>query len=395
VTFLVVMVNAAVAELVLQMPGRKILFVPSRARLRSTPYVSAVLSAILVLASCVYGTARVLRGRLCDGPRVALIQGAVPTPARSRGGSQEAAAVDARLREAYTKLTGEVALAAAADVIIWPESALPGVFGDGSIEEMRMRELSSSLGLPILFGVNAYVRGAGSSDQTNSAVMLRGGELAGRYDKEHLVPFGEYIPFGSLGLRLLRKPFTGDYAAGREPQRLLDIGPWKAGVTICYEDVFAPLVRRRVLAGADLVVNLTNDSWFDSTAEPTQHCQAARLRAIELGVSLVRATNTGVTCVIDPYGGMATGPEPSEKGRLVAVVKLRPARALREAAPGDARAVTGSPEPTWYLAHGELFALSCGASTAMILAAAALRRRPPPPPPAELSAPRARLGPGE
>jgi len=372
VSFVVAMVNSALAELALKLPTYMARISIGRRAPRwrdGSPWVSAGVAAGAVLAACIYGTVRIIDARTEPGPTVALIQGAVPTPLKSIGTDEESKEVDRRLWEAYSSLTekltpdGKAAAGPAGtglDLVIWPESALPGIFGSGGDEEKGVREISARTGVPILAGTNAHAdRAQGEAGiTTNSAILVDGGELAGRYDKVHLVPFGEYIPLGRLGGVIFPfAPVTRDYAAGRPGQGPILIGRWPAGASICYEDIFAPAARRQVLGGARFLVNLTNDSWFDSTAEPYQHHMAARYRAIELGVSLVRATNTGLSSVFDPYGRAAPGPRAMEAGALVATVQLR-----------SCNIGENTPAATGYLRHGDLFAWCCVAVAAVLAA---------------------------
>ena len=132
------------------------------------------------------------------------------------------------------------------------------------------------------------------------------GEETARYDKAHLVPFGEYIPAGDLaydwlGLRAFAAQAGNSYSAGPGP-RVLDLGPFgKVLPLICYEAIFA----REVNAAperADWMLQITNDAWFGIRTGPFQHFAQARLRAIEQGLPLVRVANTGVTAVVDAHG---------------------------------------------------------------------------------------------
>jgi len=367
VSFMVVMVGAAVAELGLRLRGLASSSEGggSDPRREASPWVSAVVAGVLVMAACIYGTVRVVRAPLKDGPVVALVQGGVPTPLKSTGSGEEVAEVDRRLWDAYSSLTEELAgdglAGGGPDLVVWPESSLPGVFGPDVPEDEagragEVRELSRRVGVPMLVGTNMYSNGA----QTNSAVLLDGGRFAGRYDKVHLVPFGEYIPLGRIGQAIFPfGPVTEDYAAGAADQEPLRIGRWVVAASICYEDVFGHLARAQVRRGAQVLVNLTNDSWFDGTAEPYQHSMAARFRAIELGVSVVRCTNTGITCIYDPCGRSTGALGPLEAGHLVGTVPLRCRGSDPEAS-----------VPTGYLRHGELFAWCCvGASVIVALAA--------------------------
>ena len=188
-------------------------------------------------------------------------------------------------------------------IIVWPESPAPFFIND---QEFR-RAVSD-----IARASNAYVivgslGSAGMSQQSpklfNSAALITpSGEWTARYDKIHLVPFGEYVPFGTLlafAQKLTKE--VGDFIPGanRTP---FDVGHYKVGVFICYESVFPNDIRQFALNGANVFVNISNDGWFGRYGAPTQHLNHARMRAVENNRWLLRATNTGITSVIDPYG---------------------------------------------------------------------------------------------
>jgi len=194
------------------------------------------------------------------------------------------------------------------DLIIWPETSFPGFLGADQDVLKQIKEMARELKTPILFGA---IRQDRQKDVRfyNSAVLLSPqGEVVSRYDKMHLVPFGEYIP--------LRRqlPFLGklipilDFSAGKRvvlfPGRVY--GPRAVSehyaVLICFEDTIARVTRRAVRAGARLLVNITNDAWFLDTKEPFLHLQAAVFRAVENRCHLVRVANTGISCFIDPQG---------------------------------------------------------------------------------------------
>lgn len=129
------------------------------------------------------------------------------------------------------------------------------------------------------------------------------------YDKEHLVPFGEYMPLaGILPLQKLVSG-VGDFVPGQN-SKALKSGDLALGVLVCYEAIFAGLAQDRVSQGANLLVNISNDAWFGDTSAPHQHLQLAALRAIEQGRYLVRSTNTGISAFIDPLGRIkVAGPQ--------------------------------------------------------------------------------------
>lgn len=131
------------------------------------------------------------------------------------------------------------------------------------------------------------------------------GELVARYDKTHLVPFGEYLPVQSvlegIGLRQLTQ-MRGGFAVGERPRPLMEVpGLPPAGGLICYEAIFpAAVVQADSRPG--VLLNVTNDGWFGNTTGPHQHFHQARVRAVEEGVALVRAANNGISAIVDPYG---------------------------------------------------------------------------------------------
>ncbi len=131
--------------------------------------------------------------------------------------------------------------------------------------------------------------------------------IEGKYDKTHLLPFGEYVPLpGILGFISRLAHGEGDFTAGEyiEPLRLDNIA---LGMLICYEVIFPEETQKRVAAGANLLVNISNDAWFGRTSAPAQHLNLSVLRSIEQGRCLVRATNTGISAFVDPKGRMIVG----------------------------------------------------------------------------------------
>jgi apolipoprotein N-acyltransferase len=175
----------------------------------------------------------------------------------------------------------------------------------------------------------------------NSAALIGpNGDWAARYDKVHLVPFGEYVPFKSLFVfaeKLTRE--VGDFTPGAE-RKPLDLGAYKVGAFICYESIFPDEIREFAQRGAQVFVNISNDGWFGASGAPGQHLNMARMRAIENRRWLLRATNTGITASIDPYG------------RVVARAPLN--ERIEVQAP---YAIISS--TTFYTRHGDWFAYLC------------------------------------
>lgn len=187
-------------------------------------------------------------------------------------------------------------------LIVWPETAMPFYFQQPSAMSRLIRDFCSLEEIPLLFGVPAKGVQLDSEDSYNRVWLLdSAGADAGYYDKEHLVPFGEYIPKG------LYVPFASEFLQGHgfTPGNIkapLSHGSSRLGVLICYEAIFPELAQARVEAGANLLVNVSNDAWFADSPAPHQHLQLSAMRCIEQGRYMIRSTNTGLSALIDPTG---------------------------------------------------------------------------------------------
>lgn len=197
------------------------------------------------------------------------------------------------------------------DAVIWPETSLPVLLGEGAdvagSATLRSMLVGASGGVPVAIGAQRY--DADGRPRNALAVLDGTGGVAAIYDKHRLVPFGEYLPlprlFGTLGLGPLAARLAGRYAAGDGPATLDLPGLGRATPLVCYEAIFPQDVRAR--SGAerpDLLLHVTNDAWFGPSAGPRQHLALARLRAAESGLPLVRAANTGISAVVDARGGV-------------------------------------------------------------------------------------------
>lgn len=202
----------------------------------------------------------------------------------------------------YRRLSGE--LPRRPDLLVWPETVVEWGIPRGSTPPPAALDPFPDAPSPLLFGAVSYERRSRSTLWYNSAYLRQpGGELLGPYDKLVLMPFGEFIPFASFFPRLKDlSPQTGDFQAGRGPVVLEAAPGARVGPLICYEDLLAGHVRRTVAAGATVLAAIANDAWFGDTAALRQHESLALWRAIENRRFLVRATNTGLTAVIDPLG---------------------------------------------------------------------------------------------
>jgi apolipoprotein N-acyltransferase len=200
------------------------------------------------------------------------------------------------------------------DLIVWPESPAPFYTGDSTFRD-AISKIARQAGTWMIVG-SIGVRNAMESPHSNarvynSAALVSptGGDWTSRYDKVHLVPFGEYVPFPKLfafagGLTAA----VGDFGRGTSRAPLQADGT-KVGVFICYESIFPGEVRQFVAQGAQVLVNISNDGWYGDSGAYAQHLAQTRMRAIENNRWLLSATNTGVTASIDPYGRIVTRAE--------------------------------------------------------------------------------------
>ena len=247
------------------------------------------------------------------------------------------------------------------NLIVWPESPAPFFERDQRFRE-GMSSLARVAGVPVIVDDIAYEP---SSDRTNrsgyaprnaGSLVLADGSFAGRYDKMHLVPFGEYVPFKRMFFfagSLLAE--AGTFEPG-ENRTVFRAGGHGYGTFICYESIFADEVRQFVTGGAQVLVNISNDGWYGDSSAPWQHLNMVRMRAIENHRWVLRATNTGVTAAIDPYGRVtASAPR-----------HVRTAIQVRFGYEDDL---------TFYTRYGDLFAYLCAAVTSAALGWSVLARR--------------------
>jgi apolipoprotein N-acyltransferase len=196
------------------------------------------------------------------------------------------------------------------DLIVWPESATPFYFMyDIRASEMVLKGIRETA-VDYLIGSPSFVRKDGGVTYFNSAyLIIPEDKTMGKYDKTHLVPFGEYVPFKEW-LPFLGKIVAqvGDFRAGKVGNTI----PWRneqLGVQICYEIIFPRLSRAMAKNGASILINMTNDAWFGKTSGPYQHFSMTVFRAVENRRSLARSANTGISGFIDPAGRILASTE--------------------------------------------------------------------------------------
>ena len=308
------------------------------------------LSIAALVASVAWGSARMRDDALTrEGTpiRVGLVQGNVAQDekwdrARATG-----------ILQTYVGLSRQAA-GRGARFILWPESALPFVFEDDALAGDVVRRLAFDTHAFILFGSDQIERGTPARYYNSAFLMDPDGTIAAVYRKMHLVPFGEYVPVRRL--LFFAAPLVEAVSDFSEGDRvvMLPVAGHVASTAICYEVVYPNLARDAVRSGSQLLTTITNDAWFGRSSAPWQHVEMASLRAIEEGRYLVRAANTGISGIVDPYGRVLTRSRLFEEAVLV----------------GDARFLAGL---TVYARTGDVFVYACAFAT--LAALLATRRR--------------------
>lgn len=247
------------------------------------------------------------------------------------------AALLAETLAVYRRLTLEAGQTSPS-LVIWPETAAPVLLRRDPVTLERLRALSAEVRAPIVLGT---VDGEpGGQRFFNSAFFLTEQGVGARYDKIHLVPFGEYVPLSGLfGFIRRWAEFISELEAGTA-RSVFGFRDAPFGVVICYEGLFPELFRQFVARGAQFMVNMTNDAWFGETSGPWQHLAVLPLRAVENRVAIARAANTGVSAMIEPSGRIRQALGLFERG----VVTERLASRTRT---------------TFYTRYGDLFAYAC------------------------------------
>jgi apolipoprotein N-acyltransferase len=240
------------------------------------------------------------------------------------------------------------------DLIVWPESPSPFYTNDPMFRD-AVSALARQSGTWVVAGSIGITptmhSGEGSSHIFNSAALVNpGGDWVGRYDKVHLVPFGEYLPFPRLFAFAggLTKE-VGEFQRGTS-HAPLDAGGERFGTFICYESIFPDEVRQGPLQGAQAFLNISNDGWYGDSGAWRQHLQQTQMRAIENGRWLLSGTNTGKTASIDPFGRIVVSTE----------------RKIRTALAAPYALISGT---NFYTRHGDWFAYLCAIISAGVLLA--------------------------
>jgi apolipoprotein N-acyltransferase len=308
-------------------------------------FVVPVAGAVAIVVVAGLGQWRVSHGDLTsqgDTIRVALVQGNIRQ--EQKWDSHQAL----RILDTYLSMTRDAA-ARGARLVLWPESATPFYFEYDPAGNAAIRSVVRQTGIHLLFGSDQYQPGP-PPRWFNSAFMLDPtGATTAVYRKMHLVPFGEYVPLKRL--LFFAGPLVqavSDFSPGDEAV-VMSVGTHTMSTAICYEVVYPGLIGAFTSGGSQLLSTITNDAWYGRTSATYQHFWQASVRAVEQGRYLIRAANTGISGIIDPYGRVL-------------------ARSLifnRTTIVGDVRFIS---RPTIYGRTGDVFAYACLLLTALAAA---------------------------
>lgn len=295
VTTVVVLVNAALAALLV-----------TSASVRTAGTAALVAVAAIVAAANAYPAARIPAAVL----KVGVVQGNVEQ--QSKWAPEEFAHSQA----VYADLTRHAA-SRGARVVVWPETAITESAPQDKALLATLGELTKTNHIWLLAGtLDSPSLGADYNALLNIAP---GGSVDGVYHKHMLVPFAEYLPLAGILRNISLADSTSSFLRGSGPHALSAAGlQW--GPLICYESAFAPYARAAVNAGADILVVVTDDAWFNDTPEPYQHLDAAVVQSVATGRWIVRAASTGVSAIINPQGKIVSALRVGEQGVLIGTV---------------------------------------------------------------------------
>lgn len=305
VSFLILAVNAAAAGCLLLTWRRAV--------------AGVAVAGTLLTATLLFGSARLAEPPPAASARVTIMQPSIEQPLKwEPKHTKETLAI-------YFALTRQAA-GEESELLVWPETAAPTILRQDPALVASLTAAAGELKAPMLIG---SIDAAGNPPRfRNTAFLLTDQGIVGRYDKIHLVPFGEYIPLsGVIGFVRGWAEFISELEPGTRTV-VFQGPPAPYGVMICYEGIFPDLVRNFVRDGARLMVNMTNDAWFGRTSGPEQHLSMYPFRAIEHRVSVVRSANTGVSAFIAPTGQIIRRLNLFQRGLLTETVPLRVGKTL-------------------------------------------------------------------
>lgn len=343
VSFLIVLVNIAI-------------FLTIKEVRKKNYYLTPLAIAALIVFICLYyGVSRSRNVFTGEKLKVAVVQGNIPQVKKWDPSFRD------DILKKYERLTREAA-GERPELIIWPETSVPGFLESEPDLLERVTGLAREIRIPILAGTPREDADRKDAYYNSVDLVSEDGKITDRYDKVHLVPFGEYVPLKFLFsfVENFAPSPIGDFSFGKDykvfgffirrsakdESRTVRIAKKaKFSCLICFEDIFPDLARQFINRGAGFLVNVTNDAWFGRTNAAYQHAQSSVFRAVENRVNVVRAANTGVSCFIDQRGAIADKVESGGRATFVDGYKIHE--------------ITLAKTRTPYSLYGDVFAYIC------------------------------------
>jgi apolipoprotein N-acyltransferase len=340
VSFLLILCNTLLFLWIVRWRGRK-----------GVPLQVTIFTIVLVALAFAYGYWKIKTPLTTDKKlTIGVAQGNIEQDVKWDQGFQK------ETLEIYRKLSLELSKASP-HLVIWPETAVPAYFPSGTGLDQKVMAIPHQLNTYLLFGSLSSRKQGEEVKVYNSAYFISPRpRILSRYDKMHLVPFGEYVPLSSFFPFFNSLVGIGNITPGEEVV-VFQLPHGKFGTLICFEVIFPELCRKFVRNGADFMVTITNDAWFGRTSAPYQHLAQATFRSIENRIWLVRAANTGVSAFIDPWGRINTASGLFTREVLTGEIDLKGGKM------------------TFYAQYGDLFAIFCSLLGICLIGYVVLRKQ--------------------
>jgi apolipoprotein N-acyltransferase len=324
VSFLLILINTFLFLWIVRWRERK-----------RVPLQITLFTMVLVAVTCAYGFWKIHTPLTTNkGLTVGVAQGNIEQDVKWDKAFQR------ETLDVYRKLSAKLSRTSP-HLVIWPETAVPSYFPSGTRLDRKVLAVPYQFKTYLLFGSLSSRKKGKEVKIYNSAYLISPrSRIVNRYDKMHLVPFGEYVPLSSFFPFFNSLVGIGNITPG-EDVAIFQLPRGKFGTLICFEVIFPELCRKFVRNGADFMVTITNDAWFGRTSAPHQHLAQATFRSIENRMWLVRAANTGISAFVDPWGRINTASGLFTREVLTGKIGLR-----------------GS-NMTFYTRYGDVFAIFC------------------------------------
>ncbi len=371
ISFIILMTNILVALIIIKSGHRPAGHSGLKKRVfkERNVVITGLVTIILLIFAQVYGAVRLKKLDLKPGPKIGIVQGNIEQGLKLYGDADEIYHKQCALTERLIEESGPAQISSGPDLIIWPETMYPYPVGFNVLDlkenlclvnaAERLTNTAKNFQRPMLVGVLTREVGNKTKHHFNSAYYLKpDGTILNRYDKIHLVPFSEAATLRSISPALER--FALNFTELEEFFNLspgkdivsMNLGNYRFGVLICYESIFPELVRANAEKGNQFIINISNDGWFKNSAELDQMLAITVFRCVENKISIVRATNTGISAFIEPSGAFTVCQ--NEQGQFKEIagawaknISLCPATAI------------SGPSRTIYSQWGDYFPLVC------------------------------------